>query len=48
MAWRTEDLQQLLLIEEVSEFTATACSISALADATLATYRKGARSCQAE
>jgi hypothetical protein len=41
MTWRTEDLQQVLIIEEASEFTATAHSISASADATSPPAKKG-------
>ena len=40
--WRTEVLQQGFISHEASEFTSTARSISAVADATLAIHRKGA------
>lgn len=48
ITWRTEDLQQGLISHEASEFTSTARSISAVADATLAICRKEAHICPAE
>ncbi len=42
ITWRTEVLQQGFLSHVASEFTSTARSISAAADATLAIHRKGA------